>query len=155
MVSWLRIPSPVLWSVNASRVIWSNRDDAIPVVPMEGMIHHGDMRHHVRRLLELVVRRNRRKCTRICVISMLAENMWILGYCSMNCSLGSSRRKRRLGGHRRMEASTGKTGISRLEGLMESHAGDCSLKASMSRCHMFSGILCALVVYQHVTPGKN
>lgn len=141
MVSRLRISSPILWSVNTSRIIWSNRDDAIPMIPMEGMIHHGDVRHHVRRLLELVVRQNRRKCTRVCVISMLAEDIWILGYYSMNCSLGSSRRKRRLGGHRRMETSIGKTGIGRLEGLMESHAGDCSLKAPMSRRHMFSGIL--------------
>lgn len=65
----------------------------------------------------------------------------------MNCCLSSSRRKRRLRCHRLMETPTVETGISRLEGLMKSHAGDGSLKASMSRCHMFGGILHTLARY--------
>lgn len=56
-----------------------------------------------------------------------------------------------------MKTSTIKPGISRLEGLMKSHAGDSSLKASVPRCHMFSGILYMLVskVYQYMALGVN
>lgn len=46
-----------------------------------------------------------------------------------------------------MKTSTVKTSISRLEGLMKSHSGDGSLKISMPRCHMFSGILHTLARY--------
>lgn len=54
-----------------------------------------------------------------------------------------------------MKTSTIKPGISRLEGLMKSHAGDGSLKVSVPRCHMFSGILYMLVgkVYQYMALG--
>lgn len=56
-----------------------------------------------------------------------------------------------------MKTSTIKSGIGRLEGLMKSHAGDGSLKASVSRRHMFSGILYMLVskVYQYMALGIN
>lgn len=54
-----------------------------------------------------------------------------------------------------METSIIKTGITWLEGLMKSHAGDGSLKTSMPRCHMFGRILRTLARYRRVTPGTN